>query len=166
MIVKNLSIIFCLTYEGVAETLAHYRVGVLHHGVHGVGEVVLQRPRQTEGLEVQPEFADSRVAGADLEVAGARGRGVETEVGDVLAGLSPAAHSEDTADTEAVSTAAPGLSAQGRALAGGVAGPIAAQAGLALRVGELHHGEHVQQSGTTWGGGSEGWRDGVRKINL
>ena len=148
---KNLSIIFCLTYEGVAETLAHYRVGVLHHGVHGVGEVVLQGPRQAEGLKVQPEFADCRVAGADLEVAGSLGGGVEAEVGDVLAGLTPAAQTEDTTAPEAVSTAAPRLPAQGLALAGGVAGPIAAQAGLALRVGELDHSEHVQQPGTTCG---------------
>ena len=56
---------------------------------------------------------------------------------------------EDTAAAKAVSTGAPGLPAQGLALAGGVAGPIAAQAGLALRVGELHHGEHVQQPGIT-----------------
>ena len=145
----TLSTIFSsgLTYEGVAETLTHNRVGVLHHGVHGVGEVVLQRPRQTEGLEVQPEFADGGVAGAEVEVAGALGGGVEAEVGDVLAGLSSAPDIKHAADAEAVSAASPGLPAHGRALAGGEAGPVTAQAGLALRVGELHHREHVQQPG-------------------
>ena len=134
-------------------TLAYNRVGVLHHGVHGVGEVVLQWPGETEGLKVQPQFADGGVGGTNLEVAGALGSCVETEVGDVLAGLSPTAQTKDTAGAKAVSTAASHLSAQSLALGGGVAGTIGAQAGLALSVGELHHREHVQQPGAHCGGG-------------
>ena len=147
-------------YQGVAQTLAHDGVRVLHHGVHGVGEVVLERPRQAERLEVEPELADAWLCGADLEVAGALGSCVETEVGDVLAGLSPTAQTKDTAGAKAVSTAASHHSAQSLALGGGVAGTIGAQAGLALSVGELHHREHVQQTGAHCGGG------GVRNISL
>ena len=74
-------------YQGVAQTLAHDGVRVLHHGVHGVGEVVLERPRQAERLEVEPELADAWLCGADLEVAGSLAGGVEGEVGGVLVGL-------------------------------------------------------------------------------
>ena len=74
-------------YQGVAQTLAHDGVRVLHDGVHGVGEVVLERPRQAERLEVEPELADVGLCGADLEVAGALAGGVEGEVGGVLVGL-------------------------------------------------------------------------------
>ena len=74
-------------YQGVAQTLAHDGVRVLHHGVHGVGEVVLERPRQAERLEVEPELADAWLCGADLEVAGALAGDVEGEVGGVLVGL-------------------------------------------------------------------------------
>ena len=74
-------------YQGVAQTLAHDGVRVLHDGVHGVGEVVLERPRQAERLEVEPELADAWLCGADLEVAGALAGGVEGEVGGVLVRL-------------------------------------------------------------------------------
>ena len=60
---------------------------VLHDGVHGVGEVVLERPRQAERLEVEPELADVGLCGADLEVAGPLPGVVEGEVGGVLVGL-------------------------------------------------------------------------------
>lgn len=136
-----------LSYECVTQTLAHYGVGVLDHRVHRVGEVILQGPRQAERLEVQPQLTDAGLGGADLEVAGSLLCGVEGEVGGVLECSLPTAGIEDAAGAEAAGTAALGRPAQAGALAGGVARPIAAQAGLALRVGELHHGEHVQQAG-------------------
>ena len=67
-------------HQTVAEALAHQGVRVLHHAVHGAGEVVLLRPRQHEALEVQPQSADLGVSRAHLDVTGAGSAGVWVQI--------------------------------------------------------------------------------------
>ena len=63
-------------HQTVAEALTHQGVRVLHHAVHGAGEVVLLRPRQHEVLKVQPQPTNLGVGRAHLDVTGAGGAGV------------------------------------------------------------------------------------------
>ena len=145
-------------YQGVAQTLAHDGVRVLHHGVHGVGVVVLLRPRQRQALEVQPQLAHGGAGRAHPESAGLRGRvrggRVQRQVAPVLARLLAAARGEDAARAEAVRAAAAGPASVRGALRGGVAGAVGAEAGAARRVGELDHGEQAEHSGPQHGAGA------------
>ena len=140
--------------------LAHDGVRVLHHGVHGVGVVVLLRPRQRQALEVQPQLAHGGAGRAHPEPAGPRRRGrvrggrVQRQVAPVLARLLAAARGEDAARAEAVRAAAAGPASVRGALRGGVAGAVGAEAGAARRVGELDHGEQAEHPGPQHGAGA------------
>ena len=155
-------------HQAVAEALAHQGVRVLHHAVHGAGEVVLLRPRQHEALKVQPEPADLGVSRAHLDVTGAGGAGVRLCVQNkgcpVLESLLSTAHREHAADTEVMSAAPSGnsfnhelfckkrqhhlpLTSERLALSCRVTSAVCPEAGVAGGVGELDHGEQRQHPG-------------------
>ena len=67
-------------HQAVAEALTHQGVRVLHHAVHGAGEVVLLRPRQHEALKVQPQSTDLGVRRAHLDITGTGSAGVWLQI--------------------------------------------------------------------------------------